>query len=357
VRRRRSRAGTYLGVDIGSAWIKAVELASGRGGLSVRTRVRVPTPPGTVQAGRISAPGVVGRALRQALGHAGVRTRRVVASVSGQVALVREVRLPHLAGDELHEAARFEVMRYLPYPITEATYDAFVLDEVQDNGATRMEVLVAAARTDLLAQHVETLRAAGLEPFVIDVEPFALLRAMVSADALEGRAALYIHIGATHTELLIVDGTAPRVIRTVVVGGNLITQRLAERKGVSLEDAETLKLRLSAQHVPDRDAKALEEIMRDALGDLTVEARRSLDYYQGRSRGAVPDHAVITGGGAALPGLSRLLATELDVPVQIGDPFRGLAGVPQRVGAAAPSEQDSALAVAVGLAERGAEEP
>ena len=128
-RRTAARGATSVGVDIGSAWIKIVEVAGDRDGLSVRARVTVPTPPGTVRSGRISFPPVVGRVLRDTLSHAGIRTRRTVASVSGHVSLVREVRLPRLSGDELREAARFEVMRYLPYPITEATYDAFVLGE------------------------------------------------------------------------------------------------------------------------------------------------------------------------------------------------------------------------------------
>ncbi len=246
-RRAVARAAAAVGVDIGSAWIKIVELVGGRDGFSVRARLTVPTPPGTVRGGRISFPPVVGRVLRDALSHAGIRTRRAVASVSGHVSLVREVRLPRLSGDELREAARFEVMRYLPYPITEATYDAFVLGEVPDTGAARMEVLLAAARTDLLAQHVDTLRAAGLEPAVIDVEPFALLRAMVPAGTPAGRPGLYLHLGATHTGILIVDGTTPRVARSVVGGGNVITQRIAAQRGLSLEEAETYKIRLSGQ--------------------------------------------------------------------------------------------------------------
>jgi len=356
-RRTAARGATSVGVDIGSAWIKIVEVAGDRDGLSVRARVTVPTPPGTVRSGRISFPPVVGRVLRDTLSHAGIRTRRTVASVSGLVSLVREVRLPRLSGDELREAARFEVMRYLPYPITEATYDAFVLGETQDSGTPRMEVLLAAARTDVLAQHVDTLRAAGLEPVVIDVEPFALLRAMVPPTAPAGRVGLYIHMGAAHTDILIVDGTSPRVVRSVVVGGNLITQRIAGQMGITPEEAETYKLRLSGRDVPDTEARRVEVVVRDSVGDLTVEVRRSLDYFQGQYRGAMPDRIVLTGGGAMLAGLSRLLTTELDIPVQVGDPFGQLVGAPLLESAGIAPEHGAPFAVAMGLAQRGVEEP
>ncbi len=355
-RRAVARAAAAVGVDIGSAWIKIVELVGGRDGFSVRARLTVPTPPGTVRGGRISFPPVVGRVLRDALGHAGIRTRRAVASVSGHVSLVREVRLPRLSGDELREAARFEVMRYLPYPITEATYDAFVLGEVPDTGAARMEVLLAAARTDLLAQHVDTLRAAGLEPAVIDVEPFALLRAMVPAGTPAGRPGLYLHLGATHTGILIVDGTTPRVARSVVGGGNVITQRIAAQRGLSLEEAETYKIRLSGPDVPEGEARTIEGLLRDAVADLTLEVRRSIDYFQGQYRGVMPDRAVLTGGGAMLPGLPRLLGIELDMPAQVGDPFRQLARSAQPGDAGPAPDHGAPLAVALGLALRGVEE-
>ncbi len=85
------------------------------------------------------------------------------------------------------------------------------------------------------------------------------------------------------------------------------------------------------------------------LVDLTTEVRRSLDYYGGRFRGAVPERAIVTGGSALLPGLTQYLSTDLDVPVEVGDPLAGLGGTRELAG--------PAMAIAVGLARRGADEP
>jgi type IV pilus assembly protein PilM len=358
--KRRFRSNTYLGVDIGSAAIKAVELNPGDKTMSVRAVGAVATPPDAMQEGRITNPHAIGRALRKMLSNAGIRTRQAVTAVSGQVAIVREVRMPNLPAAELKQAARFEVERYLPYPIAEVTYDVGVIGEVKEEGNTRLDVLVVAARSDVLNQHVAALRAAGLEPIVVDMEPFALARAMVGGNGSGQHLVIYIHVGAANTAIVIVDGTTPRVMRNVAFGGNTFTRLLAERLGVDFDKAEAVKLHLgtgSKDGASKLDPQQLEEVLMTGLRDLTTEVRRSLEYYGGRYMGAVPERAVVTGGGALLPGLTKYLSIELDVPVEVGDPFEGLAKSQKFTGAELASQSGAMLAVAVGLAQREAEGP
>jgi type IV pilus assembly protein PilM len=355
VARRAARSGTYLGIDIGSAAIKAVELSRDGEALAVRGTGIAVTPEGAVQEGRVVDPQAVGRTLRTLLSDGGIHSRQAVASVNGQVAIVREVRMPSLPPEEIRQAARFEVERYLPYPIAEVTYDTFVTEEVRDNGHTRMDVLVVAARTDVLTQHVEALRVAGLEPTIIDVESFALARAMAAGG---DQAVMYVHIGAENTAIVIVSGGTPRVIRTVAFGGGTITRLLAERFGMEIERAEALKLEMAAEEARGAtrpEAIQFQEVVMAGLADLTTEVRRSLDYHGGRFHGSVPERAIVTGGSAVLPGLTRYLSTDLDMPVEVGNPYAGIgAASPGNDG---PDAASPALAVAMGLARRGAEEP
>ncbi len=339
--------------------IKAVELGTDGKRMTVRAAGAVPTPEGTMQEGRITDPQAVGRALRDLLARSKVHTRQAVTSVNGQVAIVREVRLPKLPPEELRQAARFEVERYLPYPIAEVTYDTCVTGETKDDGNTRLDVLVVAARTDVLNQHIETLRVAGLEPIVLDVELFALPRAMAGASSPD-QAVIFIHIGAETTAIVIVSAGLPRVMRSVAFGGNTITRLLTERLGIERGRAETLKQQMSASGpgaAGTPEALQVQEVVMAGLGDLTTEVRRSLDYYGGRFRGTVPERAVVTGGGGLLPGLTRYLSTDLDVPVEVGDPFQGLEGAPRPSDGSGGPLPGPAMAIAVGLAERGADEP
>ncbi len=345
-----------VGVDIGSAAIKVVELlGDGQGaegsGASVRAAASAPTPAGTIEEGRIKDVQAVGRALRDLVQSAGIKTRRAVAAVNGQVALMREVRMPQLPPEEIRQAARFEVERYLPYPIAEVTFDTVVVGDSGQGADSRVDVLVVAARTDVLHQHAAALQAAGLEPVVLEVEPLAVVRA-VSQRAAPEQVTACVHLGSSVTMILVAEGEVPRVIRTVAFGTTQLLEAAASRLGATGEAPEVLQARLAAAGAGD-SVPGLREAIDDSLSSLVTEIRRSLEYYGGRYRAAVPDRVVVTGGGAALPGITASLTSALDMPVELGDPFAELGGFPQQ---GAP-EAGAAYAVAAGLARRGVDEP
>ena len=351
-----ARHGGAVGIDIGSAAIKVVELSGDGqgtegGGSVVRAAASAPTPAGTTEEGRITDAQAVGRALRDLVQGAGIRTRRAVTAVNGQVALMREVRMPHVPPDEIRQAARFEVERYLPYPIAEVTFDTVVVGESREGGNGRMDVLVVAARTDVLRQHAAALQQAGLEPAVVEVEPLAVARA-VSSRAAPEQVTACIHLGSSVTMILVIEGEAPRVIRTVAFGTTQLLEAAASRLGATGEAPEVLQARLAAAGSGD-GVPGLREAIDDSLSSLVTEIRRSLEYYGGRYRAIVPDRVIVTGGGAALPGITASLTSALDLPVELGDPFADLGGFPRK----GPGESGAAYAVAAGLARRGVDEP
>ena len=350
-----ARHGGAIGVDIGSAAIKIVELSgdgeTAEGGGTARAAASASTPAGALEEGRITNAQAVGRTLRELVQGAGVRTRRAVAAVNGQVALMREVRMPQLPPNEIRQAARFEVERYLPYPIAEVTFDTVVLGESKENGNNRVDVLVVAARTDVLRQHAAVLQAAGLEPVVVEVEPLAVVRAVASG-ATADQVTACIHLGSSVTMILVAEGQVPRVIRTVAFGTTQLLEAAASHLGATGDAPDVLHARLAAA-VNGDGAPGLREAIDDSLSSLVTEIRRSLEYYGGRYRAVVPDRVVVTGGGAALPGVAASLTSALEMPVAYGDPFTDLGGPPQGVA----RDAGPAYAVAAGLARRGVAEP
>src|SRR5579859_831079 len=350
-----ARHGGAIGVDIGSAAIKIVELSgdgqTAEGAGTARAAASAPTPAGKLEEGRITDAQAVGQTLRELVQGAGVRTRRAVAAVNGQVALMREVRMPQLPLDEIRQAARFEVERYLPYPIAEVTFDTVVLGESKENGSNRVDVLVVAARTDVLRQHAAVLQAAGLEPVVVEVEPLAVVRAVASG-ATSDQVTACIHLGSSVTMILVAEGQVPRVIRTVAFGTTQLLEAAASHLGASGDAPDVLHARLAAA-VNGDGAPGLREAIDDSLSSLVTEIRRSLEYYGGRYRAVVPDRVVVTGGGAALPGVAASLTGALDMLVAYGDPFTDLGGPPQGLA----RDAGPAYAVAAGLARRGVAEP
>lgn len=343
-----------VGIDIGSAAIKVVELSAdgANGNGATRAAASAPTPAGVIEEGRIKDAQAVGRALRELVQGAGIRTRRAVTAVNGQVALMREVRMPQLPPEEMRQAARFEVERYLPYPIAEVTFDTVVVGDTREGAAAggKLDVLVVAARTDVLRQHTAALQAAGLEPAVVEVEPLAVARA-VAGRAAPDQVTACVHLGSAVTMILVIEGEAPRVIRTVAFGTTQLLEAAAARLGATGEAPEVLQARLAS--AGSGDVPGLREAIDESLSSLVTEIRRSLEYYGGRYRAVTPERVVVTGGGAALPGMTASLSSALDLQVELGDPFAALGGFPKK----SPADSGAAYAVAAGLARRGVDEP
>ncbi|MDR7508026.1 MAG: pilus assembly protein PilM, partial [Armatimonadota bacterium] len=140
----------FVGIDVGSHTVKAVELAP------AGTRYRVlhagwgETPPGAVKEGAVVEPQALGLAIRQVLSRAGIRPGRVVSAVGGQAVIVRELKLPPMSPDELKQAARFEAERYIPYGVREVNMDFDVIGETVEDNQRKIVVLLVAARREVV---------------------------------------------------------------------------------------------------------------------------------------------------------------------------------------------------------------
>lgn len=345
-------AGTLVGLDVGSHSIKAVELARAGGRFRIARAATVPTPPGSLVEGLPGDPKVLGPAVRKALDQAGIRNRRVNTALSGRAVVVREIRLPQMPDEELAQAVRFEAERYLPAGSKDPAVDFQVLERVQEGQTTRLDVLFVAARREVVDGFAAALREAGVTPEVLEVSSFALMRLFKD----EGRdgATVLADLGAESTEILVVHNGRLRLARTVPVAGNALTRAVAgllgleptaaaaakEEKAVAVSNPATLTDPTSA-----RIADAIVPV----LGDILTEIRRSMDYFYSRWPGEPVRKVVLTGGTARLRNIAALFADELNVPVEVGDTFRVVAGD------GVDASMAPVLATAAGLALRGAE--
>lgn len=356
-------AKSFVGVDIGSHAIKVVELAPAGGRFRVLHAGVGDTPPGAVKEGVMVEPQAVGAAVRQVFSASGVKPGRVVSAVGGQAVIVRELKLPPMSDDELRQAARFEAERYIPYGVKEVNMDFDVIGETVEEGQKKIVVLLVAARREIVDKHVQALEAAGLQPFVLDVESFAVMRALdpqVRSDGAE--AAVFVDLGAETTDIVITEGGQLRLTRNVNIGGDNLTRVVATKLDVEFQSAERLKeekgaVLLEGEPAPeDRTVVSLHDVMLPILGDLATEIRRSLDYFQTRWRESKVGRVVISGGTARLANLVRFLTLELGVETVLGDPFT-LCDVSDRVLPAEVRRQAApSMATAVGLGMRGAVE-
>jgi type IV pilus assembly protein PilM len=251
---------------------------------------------------------------------------------------------------QLANAIRFRAYETLPIPIEEAMLDYHIVEEKN----TPDRVLLAVAYRDLVDSFAATCTAAKIELVGIDIEAFALLRA-VGGEPLEGgeraeAARVAVSIGHDRTTVAVSDGNVCEFTRVLDWGGARVTAAIERALDVDTEEADrikqTLDISANAAEEPadERTTKAADAARREVTG-LARELASSLHFYQDQPDSLGFAEITVTGGGAHLQGLAEQLEELIGISVRVADPFA-------RVGSGhgiSSNGQDGALAVAIGL--------
>jgi type IV pilus assembly protein PilM len=235
-------ASNAVGIDIGTGTITVAEVKQGRNGAQVTNFGGVELPPDTVREGEILDVQAVADALKELLSSAKVSTKKVWLGVANQRVVVRQIDLPWMEEKELRESLRYQVQEHIPIPVEEAELDAFVVGEFQtDEGERMQQVLLVAAHHDMVTAHVEAATKAGLKPIGVDLNPFAVLRAMGNTSAIDQGNEVLVDIGGGVTNIVVHDAGVPTFVRILVMGGETVTAALSAGLSISRDEAEVRK--------------------------------------------------------------------------------------------------------------------
>jgi type IV pilus assembly protein PilM len=256
---------------------------------------------------------------------------------------------------QLENAIRFRAQEALPIPIEEAVLDYHVLDERTDaEGTMTRRVLLVVAYRDLVDRYVAACKQAGIKLAGIDLEAFALLRALAEGEtevAAQGAALVVVSIGHDRSTFAVSDGRVCEFTRVLDWGGATLNVAVARALDIAPSEAEPVKRGLSLSHsdtpegMTDEQANAAREAVRKQLQAFARELVSSLQFYQNQPRSLGIGEIVITGGTAHLHGVAEELHRLIGVRVRVGDPLQRVK-LGKRIGAA---EQLGSLAVAIGL--------
>jgi type IV pilus assembly protein PilM len=240
-----NKGGTpVLGLDIGAAFIKVVEMRPSKGALSITGIGVLPTPPGCIVNDEIVDPAVLASAIKHLLAESRIKTKSVVASVAGQSSVVvRVIEVPKMTDKELAETMKWEIDRHIPFAPDEVVKDFQPMSRPTDDpNSPNMAVLLAVAQNGLIAGMLQTILLAGLTPVAIDVESLAGARALFDVDdAYPGQTVALVNIGATKVDVGIYESGTLAFPRTIPVAGNAMTEAVARVMNVTIADAEHLK--------------------------------------------------------------------------------------------------------------------
>jgi type IV pilus assembly protein PilM len=334
-----------VGIDIGSRTVKAVEIRR-KGNHAEVERVGTGTlPPDAIVDGEVMDREVVVECLQDILRENGFRSRHVASAISGRSVIVKRITLESMSAEEAGEVIYWEAEQHVPYGIDEVSLDFQILGPTPEG---KMDVLLVAAKRDTVEMHTSLLRDAGLLPFVVDVDSLAVQNAFeANYDSEREEKILLLNVGASVTNVNLLTGGAPLFTRDLSVAGNAFIEEIQRVLSLDREDAERIS---TGQEDEDREKVA--PILETVGQDLLLGVERSLSYLKGYTGSAEISRAVLSGGGALLPGLHPFLASHLGVPVEIANPVRSLPHDPDLFGGLTEEQVAPSLMVAVGLALR-----
>ena len=346
-------AGDCIGLDIGSSAIKVVELKVGRKETRLVNFGIEPLSPQVIVDGAIMDQGAVVEAIGRLKHALRLRTKLCATAISGHSVIVKKITMPPMGKDELDDQIPLEAEQHIPFKRDEVDIDHQVV--TPKNAQGQMEVILVAAKKEMIADTLQVIRDAKLQPVVMDVAAFSIQNAFEAAYGTSSTATpvALIHVGHAITHVNIVAGGVSIFARDVTVGGAAFTEEIQRRLHLGHDEAEAFKLAL---HEPGEAAAAVPAgvapIIDEVADTIAAKLQRSLDFFLASAPEISLSRVYLSGGSVKVDALVRHLTARAKVPVEILDPFKRTIVDTARLDSAFVKAHAVDAAVAFGLALR-----
>lgn len=319
----RRRAVPLLGVDISSHYVKVLELERDARGYVVAAYAVAPLPPNAVVDKNIADVERVADALNLAVARSRSPLKDCAVAVPGSSVITKVIEMPaDLNEEEMESQITLEADQYIPFPLDEVAMD-FDVQDLSESNPEQVEVLVAACRLENVDQRSEVLEFADMKPRVVDVEAYALERALQTmAPAYKVKPedlVAVIDIGALSTTISVLQNDQTVYTREQPFGGQLLTEEIQRRYGLSAEEAERAKKEGGLPE--DYEAEVLVPFRESVVQQIS----RTLQFFYAASHYNEVSLVLLAGGVAAMPDLAEQVSSELSVRAAIANPFAGMA--------------------------------
>jgi type IV pilus assembly protein PilM len=337
-----------VGLDIGSRTIKLAELADGKSGVVLKTFNTVNIEPGLIEDGSIKDPETVSGYIRELFKSSKLKEKNVAISIGGYSVIVKKINVQSMTEEELQESIHFEAEQYIPFDISEVNLDFQILGESEHN-PHQMNVLLVAAKKEMINEYINLMQMAKLRPRVIDVDAFALQNIFKLNYSLENENIALIDIGASKTSLNILKDNVSEFMRDVSLGCDQINHKIASTIGCSIEESEAVKFGEASDMMSVDDLK---NIVASVVTDWCVEIKRALDFFLSTYPEEQISRIVLSGGGANIKKFRELLAAETSAEVEVINPFKAVGVDGQRFDSSHLEQIAPQSAICLGLATR-----
>ncbi len=351
-----SKRKNLVGLDIGSSALKAVELkelGKGRGYQLLNVGIE-PLSPEAIVDGAIMDSALVAETIQRLFTSNRIKAPDVAISLSGHAVIIKKISLPQMSQEELAESIQWEAEQYIPFDVDDVNIDYQVLEGPSLSGEGNMDVLLVAVKKDKINDYTTVLANAGKTAQVVDVDVFALQNAYeANYDVPLDQVVALVNMGASVTNIAILQGGSSIFWRDITVGGNLYTEAIARELGLPFEQAEQLK---RGQEVEGASADRVPGILQAVSEQVGTEIQKTLDFFKATSSSDPVSLMVLSGGSSRTPGLTDYLGQRFDATVEMLDPFQKIVVSERQFPAERLEPLASASVIAVGLALRKADD-
>lgn len=307
-----------VGLDIGSRTLKLAEIIDSKAGSTLKNFSTIDIEPGLIEEGSVRDPETVSRYIRELFKSTKLKDKNVAISIGGYSVIVKKINVQTMTEEELHETIHFEAEQYIPFDISEVNLDFQILGESEHN-PNQMNVLLVAAKKEMISEYINLMKMAKLHPRIIDVDAFALQNIFNLNYSLEDENIALIDIGASKTSLNILKDNVSEFMRDVSLGCEQINDKIASTVGCTIEETEAIKLGEESDLI---SAKDLKEIVESVVTDWCIEIKRALDFFYSTYPEEQIARIVLSGGGANIKKFLELLAAETSAEVEVINPFQ-----------------------------------
>ena len=337
-----------VGLDVGSSAIKVVQLKQHSRGIQLVNFGIEPVPPQSIVDGSVMNTGAVAEAISSLFQKLKIRQREVGLAISGHSVIIKKISVPSMTEEELEEQITWEAEHHIPFAKEDVEIDYQIMNK--DAGQNQMDVLLVAAKKEVVSDYTALVREVHLAPVVVDVAAFSLQNCFEANYGVNKETTALLNVGASISTINIVSGGVSTFTRDMTIGGNSFTEEIQKRLNVGYEEAEAYKCGGTAgdEVVPQE----VDDILRQQAEVMAGEFQRSFDFYLATTSEGSIDKLYLSGGSARVPALRKAIETRARIPLEIMDPFRGITVDSSKFDMDYIQLQAPMAAIAVGLALR-----
>jgi type IV pilus assembly protein PilM len=305
-----------IGVDIGTTSIKVCTVKHVKNGFKLSKFGRKTYDDDLLHDGNIIDQQFVAQELHTLLNETGVKSRSAAASLSSYTVITKRITIPSVAKDDLDQSVMLEVENVIPFPLQDIYYNYYVMNPDEEKG-DMMNLLIVAAKREIVDGYVNTFNLAGLNLLILDVDIFAITNLVEMLYAPKDFSVVTADVGASVTNIAIVKGQSIEFTREILIGGKYLTADIGRALKIEHNEAEERKL---------SGGDEAQDLFSEFVINVASEINKTINFYVATKPKETVGKIFLTGGSALIPQLKEEIETETGIEVEFLNPFLAFNG-------------------------------